>query len=402
VFEDVARKNLPIFSCEGKAMRIVSIIFGILLILLVAQDGFETVILPRRVARKIRLARLFYTFTWAFWSKLGRKIRQGNRREQYLSYFGPLSLLLLFIMWAILFILGFAFVQWGLGAPLNAPDKHIDFGTYLYMSGTTFFTLGLGDVTPLEGLSRTLVVTESGLGFGFLALVIGYVPIIYQAFSRREVSIALLDARAGSPPTAVELLKRHVHTRRREDMKGKEELMSFLRDWEHWCSELLESHLSYPVLTYYRSQHERQSWLGALTTVLDACALLLVGVDEISVKPAKFTFAIARHVAVDLAQTYGSPPTLKADRLSSADFLRVQELLAVEGLTFSDGLAAEKRLAELRAMYEPFLASLSSHLLMTLPPWLPISDQVDDWQTSAWDHFLDSSPHTLDRAIHSD
>ena len=104
------------------------------------------------------------------------------------------------------------------------------------------------------------------MGFGFLALIIGYVPIIYQAFSRRESNISLLDARAGSPSSATEMLRRHYRTQRLE------ELLQFLRKWEQWCATLLESHLSYPVLTYYRSQHERQSWLAALTTVLDTCA----------------------------------------------------------------------------------------------------------------------------------
>ncbi len=377
-------------------MGVVAALFGLLLILIVAQDGFETIILPRRVSRKFRLARLFYVSTWAVWSMLGKKMRPSNRRDQYLSYYGPLSLILLLVVWAGVFILAFALIQWGCAVPVNAPEKLIAFTTYLYLSGTTFFTLGLGDVTPLPGPDRILVVAEGGLGFAFLALVIGYVPIIYQAFSRREINIALLDARAGSPPAASELLRRHTHG------KNCDELLAFLREWERWCSELLESHLSYPVLTYYRSQHEHQSWLGALTTILDTCAVIIAGVDKIPIKPAKFTFAIARHVAVDLAQTYGSPPTLKVNRLSSTDFLRLQEMLGANGMAFNDGAAAEKRLADIRAMYEPFLASLAEHLLITLPNWFPEPDQVDDWQTSAWDHFLDSSPRTLDQAINSE
>ncbi|HTK07037.1 MAG TPA: potassium channel family protein [Ktedonobacteraceae bacterium] len=376
-------------------MRTATLIIGVLLILLIAQDGFETIILPRRVSRKFRLTRIFYGLTWLLWSALGRRIHRGNRREQYLSYYGPLSLILLLAVWATIFVLGFAFVQWGLSAPLRVPENQLTFGSYIYFSGTTFFTLGLGDITPEIGISRLLVVAEAGIGFAFLALIIGYVPIIYQAFSRREINIALLDARAGSPPTATELLKRHAQR------QACDELISFLHDWERWCSELLESHLSYPVLTYYRSQHERQSWLGALTTLLDSCAIILVGVDAIPAKTAKFTFAIARHVAVDLAQTYGSPPTLKVNRLSSREFLHLQTVLASHGLAFSDSATAEKRLADIRALYEPFLASLADHLLMTLPGWIPEADQVDDWQTSAWDHFLDSSPRTVDHATRS-
>ncbi|GCE22809.1 potassium channel family protein [Dictyobacter kobayashii] len=374
-------------------MRIIAVIIGILLIILIAQDGFETVILPRRVARKFRLAQIFYRTTWILWAGVARKMRPGNRRGQYLSYYGPLSLLLLLAVWASAFVLGFALIQWGLNSPLHSPATKISFGTYVYMSGTTFVTLGLGDVIPLSGLARALVALEAGFGLAFLALIIGYVPVIYQAFSRRETNITLLDARAGSPPGALELLKRHAHS------NYPDELLQFMREWEKWCAELLESHISYPVLTYYRSQHERQSWLGALTTVLDVSALALVGIENLPIKPMKFAFAIARHAAVDLAQTYGTPPTGNAKRLSSEDFVKLRDQLAEAGLVFSREETAERRLAEIRSTYEPFLVSLSEHLLMPLPDWVPQGERIDDWQTSAWDHFLPSTPYTIDRAM---
>src|SRR5205823_221885 len=144
------------------------------------------------------------------------------------------------------------------------------FGTDFYFSGSTFFTLGMGDVAPQSNVARALAVIEAGTGFGFLALVIGYIPVLYQSFSRREVSISLLDARAGTPPTGVELLRRHDG-----DM---EEFTRILIEWEKWSAELLESHMSYPVLAYFRSQHDNQSWLASLTAVLDACALCMVGI----------------------------------------------------------------------------------------------------------------------------
>lgn len=374
-------------------MTVVALILGILLILGVLQDSFESIILPRRVSRKIRFSRLFYITLWGLWSMPARKMHSGNRRELYLGYFGPLSLLLLVVLWAALLILGFALVHWGIGSQVNAPEKIPDFGTDLYLSGTTFITLGLGDVIPHEGLPRFLLVLESGMGFAFLALIIGYVPVIYQAFSRREIMISLMDARAGSPSTPMEMLRRHC--------KGENtaELVQFLRDWERWCAELLESHLSYPVLTYYRSQHERQSWLVSLTTILDVCALIMVGLENVPIKPAKFVFAIARHAAVDLAQIYGTPPILETKRLSKQDFARLCSELAAHGVILHDGEDVEKKLAELRGMYEPFVTALSKHLLVTLPEWMPEAGRVDDWETSAWDHFLETTPRTLDRAI---
>ena len=376
-------------------MNILAIIVGVLFILTILQDSFETVVLPRRVTRRFRLSYLFYMTTWVLWSSVARKMRPGNRRDLYLSYFGPLSLLLLLVFWAAVLVLAFALLQWGLTSALQAPEKHATFGTYLYMSGTTFVTLGFGDVIPLFWLGRFLAVAEAGIGFLFLALIIGYVPIIYQAFSRREVEISLLDARAGSPPSATELLRRHYRNQQ------VEELVRYLSEWERWCAELLESHLSYPVLTYYRSQHERQSWLAALTTILDTSSLFIVGFEGITAPTVRFTFAIARHAAVDLAQVYGIPPlNPKRNRLSPADFAQMRAALSEVGLQLRLGADAEQRLREIRRMYEPFINALADHLLLNLPPWIIASRTVDDWQTSAWDHLAAWSPERLDEITH--
>src|SRR2546425_6409640 len=395
------RKSVSATRRPGAGMRNsmfvhgLAIIVGSIFIFAILQDSFESIVLPRRVSRRIRLSRFFYATTWMLWSSVARKMRQGNRRELYLSYYGPLSLILLLVAWAVILVLAFALLEWGLSSTLNVPEKQVTFGTYLYLSGTTFITLGLGDVTPLTGMARFLTVAEAGTGFGFLALIIGYVPIIYQAFSRREVEISLLDARAGSPPSATELLRRHYRNQQIE------ELVQYLREWERWCAELLESHLSYPVLTYYRSQHERQSWLAALTTILDACALLIVGFEGLSTPTVRFTFAIARHAAVDLAQVYGTPPlNPRLERLAPADFAPMRAALAEVGLRLQDEENAERRLYEIRRSYEPFVNALADHLLLNLPPWLAATKTVDDWQTSAWDHFAEWSPEKLDEITH--
>src|SRR5213079_306527 len=176
------------------------------------------------------------------------------------------------------------------------------------------------DVVPRTPIAKTLTVIEAGTGFAFLALVIGYFPVIYQAFSRREMAISLLDARAGSPPTAGELLWRY-----RWDKSG-DALAELLREWERWAADVLESHLSYPALAYFRSQHYNQSWLGALTTILDASALIMVGRERGGhcARQAALTFAMARHALVDLAQVFNTPPHQPAERLAGADFPRLQ------------------------------------------------------------------------------
>ena len=361
-------------------MRILIGVAGAVFILVVVLDAFETIVLPRRVTRRLRLTRIFYQATWLPWSAIARRMHGKKRREWFLSFFGPLSLLALLTVWAFGLVVGFAMMQWAFNSTLNVPSEAITVGTYLYMSGETFFTLGLGDVTPLSPLGRAITVIEAGLGFGFLALVIGYLPVLYQSFSRREVNISLLDARAGTPPSAAELLRRHSEG---EDMK---ELGQLLGDWEHWAAELMESHLSYPVLCWFRSQHDNQSWLGSLTTVLDACSLVIVGVDGASSRQAQLTFAMARHAVVDLSQIFNaSPQAPKVDRFPPAAMARLRAVLSAASIPLRGGAEADKKLAELRAMYEPYVNSLSDYLMMPLPPWILSTTAADNWRTSAWE-----------------
>lgn len=360
-------------------MSALSAILGVALILIILGDAFETIVLPRRVTRHLRLARLFFRSTWAPWSALVRFASSARRQETYLSFYGPLSLIVLLMLWATGLIFGFALLQWANGSAIHMSGGTPGFGMDLYLSATTFFTLGLGDVIPRDPLARAITAVEAGMGFGFLALVIGYLPVINQSFSRREVNISLLDERAGSPPTAAEILRRHSHDH------GLEELRELLRDWEGWSAELLESHLSYPILAYFRSQHDNQSWLGALTAILDTCALLLAGIEGACSRQAELTFAIARHAVVDLALIFGTPPREPDhDRLPPDALAFLRSTLAERGLKLSGKSASEQRLTEMRRMYEPYVHSLSSHLHIAVPPWIPESSGMDNWQKSAW------------------
>ncbi|PYM35423.1 MAG: two pore domain potassium channel family protein [Candidatus Rokuibacteriota bacterium] len=348
---------------------------GALWIAVIMWDAFEAIVLPRRVTRRLRPARLFYRVTWRMWSAVPRRMRPGGRRETFLSFYGPLSLLVLLAAWAASLVIAFAMVQVGIGTRLSVAGGGA-FLDHLYLSGETFFTLGLGDVTPTSRAGRAVMVIEAGVGFGFLALVIGYLPVLYQAFSRRELNITLLDARAGSPPSAEELL--------RGFGAYQEELAVLLAEWERWGADVLESHLSYPVLSYYRSQHDNQSWLAALTTVLDASVLVMVGIEGACSRQAGLTFAMARHAVVDLAQVLSRPPVGSApDRLTSSELARLRTGLAAAGVVVPAG-DAEDKLAELRRMYEPYVAALAQHLLMPLPAWRGGAEPNENWRTSAW------------------
>jgi len=347
------------------------------LILVILWDAFETIVLSRRVSNRFRLTRLFYRLLWRPWRGAARLLPAGNRRENALMVFGPLSLLLLLATWAVGLIVAFALLHWGLGSRMVAPDDSSGFLVDLYMSGTTFVTLGLGDVTPRNSLARALTVAESGMGFAFLALVIGYLPMISQAFSRREVNISMLDARAGSPPTAAQLLRRH-------SCEAEADLERLLREWERWSAELLESHVSFPVLSYFRSQHDNQSWVGALSTILDGCALVIARVEQGPVRTARLTFAMARHAVVDLCAVFHLRPVSPSpDRLPAEELARLDHFLSKAGVCLCADDAALSKLKALRDMYEPQVEALSRFLLMPLPEWIPPAETRDNWERTA-------------------
>ncbi len=372
-------------------------ILGILLFFAILWEAFETIVLPRSVTRSLRLTRLFYLTFWKMTSGLARRSKPTGKRELFLSYFGPLSLPILLGFWAALLILSFGLMEWTLGPhAYSPPGAKTGFGSDLYQSGVTFFTLGYGDIVPRTGAARVLAVLETGVGFGFLALVIGYLPVLYQAFSKRESTISRLDGRAGSPPTAGELLRRHAQA------KNMDALVGLLSEWESWSSEILESHLSYPVLPYYRSQHDHQSWLAALTSIMDTCAVLIIGVQGAPAWQtplqwqARMTFAMARHTIIDLAYVFHAAPVpLDPERLTPAGLTRLRAELFAVGLPLCDSTEDTQNLTELRGLYEPYVHALSEFFLFSLPPWQGDPLSQDNWQTSAWDSMLNTTEEHL-------
>jgi hypothetical protein len=356
-------------------MTYLAVLFGLLVLLFVLWDTFETMVMPRTVWQGMRLTRLYYKNAWRIWSGVGKRISSTREREKFLAIFGPLSLLLLIGIWAIWLIVGFAMIQWGVESNGTSPEFHRSFGINLYMSGVTFFTLGFGDVTPHTGFGRMLSVVEAGIGFGLLAVVISYLPVIYQSFSRREVRILLLDVRAGSPPTSGELLRRYCLA------LNIEELVLLLQEWEIWSAELLESYQSYPILAFYRSQRDCQSWVVALTVILDTCALIIgLGFEGNPAwqKPlqwqAKFTFTTAHRVIVALATSISIAPLPPIEnRLFLDQWVELCACLASLGTPLNSDEASVAELSKLRCQYEPYVNSVAQRLLVSLPPWFKVS-----------------------------
>ena len=355
-------------------MRIVTFLLGVVCLFAVLLDAFQTIILPRRATGRFRLTRLFYRVTWSPWVFFTERLGDLRKRESVFSYYGPMSLIFLLAVWAGAMVVGFALMYYALGSPFNDLMGQAGFRSDLYVSGTTLFTLGLGDVTPRSAWAREIIILECATGLGLLAVVVGYFPVLYSAFSRREVSISLLDARAGSPPTAAELLRRHSYE------GGETALSLLLVEWERWSAELLESHISYPLLCYFRSQHNNQSWISALTAVLDASALLIAGVRGHEARQAQLTFAMARHAMVDLAQIFSLPPVNDLpDRLSPERYERLYDLLCQSGVSVCRDGHSYERLRDMRALYEGYAAALSSYLCMPLPPWIADQPHKDNW-----------------------
>jgi hypothetical protein len=199
----------------------------------------------------------------------------------------------------------------------------------------------------------------------------------------RELEISMLDSRAGSPPTATELLNRL------GCCPDQTVLDQIFRDWERWSADLLANHLSYPVLSFFRSQHSNQSWLGALTVMLDITSLVLTGIDGIRPDQAKLTFAMARHAAVDLAQVVNARYDPHAyERLTPDEQKRLRQTLAANGLHLRDDDQANEKLAKLRSLYEPYVQSIALNLLITLPPWILAERKKDNWQGGPWDKVI--------------
>lgn len=366
-------------------MHVAAFIAGLVCCLSVFVDAFQAIVLPRRPTGRFSITRLFFIATWAPWAAMAERTPNAKAREQIYSIYGPLSLLLLLLLWGMLLIFGFSFLYFALRSPftdvlgIHSARGIAEYEMDLYVSGTTLFTLGLGDVVPHSVPPRGLIIVESGVGLGFVALVIGYLPVLYQAFSRREVSIVLLDARAGSPPTAAELLRRHSFE------GGEQALTELLAEWERWSAEILESHISYPILCYYRSQHDNQSWLAALTAILDTCALLISVIEGAPSRQAQLTFVMARHALIDLGQVFHVQDQAVwklqegKDRLSSADFDRLCGALGEMHLKLCRDDGSARRLNTIRALYEQHAGALSDYLRMPLPAWVPKMKEKDQW-----------------------
>jgi hypothetical protein len=341
---------------------------GLLIWCAVLWDGFATIVLPRTVAPMRRFSGRFYKWSWHLWSSMARGVRNQDLRLSFLAVYGPISVMFLLVLWGGLLIFAFAMVYHGLGDRFQADHGAIGFGALLYMSGSTFLTLGIGDITSTDPLARFFMILETGSGYIFLGLMITYMPLLHQAYAAREIGNLLILSRAGHPPSGIKLIRRYCGSGHSEILQG------ILREAERWTAETLQSHLSHPVLAFYRAHHRGQSWLVSLTTVLDSSALLIATGDGLLAAQAKISYRMGLQLLTDLTGALSIAVDRNCrTRLTEADLPRLRAALNVGGLTLTLNSVASNQLLRLVRRYDVHLFALSRLLVIPLPPWFSTS-----------------------------
>ncbi|HEX4143576.1 MAG TPA: potassium channel family protein [Pirellulales bacterium] len=344
----------------------VEFFLGILIWGAVLWDGFATIVLPRTVTPSRRLSGRFNRWSWWLWSRAARRIKQDDLRLSFLSVYGPISVMLLLILWAGLMIVAFALIYQTMGQRFQASVGPADFGTLLYMSGSTFLTLGIGDVTSADPIGRLFMILEASSGLIFLGLVITYMPLLHQAYAAREVYNLLIHSRLRGSPVAIQLLHRYSGPDRAEILRGH------LRDAEHWMAETLQSHLAHPVLSFYRAQHWGESWLVSVATIMDTCTLVIVGGEGLPAAQARLTYQMGVRLLTDL--THALAIRIDHDcptRVSEADIPVIAAAMQAAGLNLRLEQMRTLELLRLSREYEIYLIALSHWLMFPLTGWLP-------------------------------
>jgi hypothetical protein len=341
-------------------MRWIALPVGIVLVAWTLLDVFRTLVMPRAARGRVRLSRILFRTMWRPWRWIGVRRKTVQARERVLATAAPFFFFVLLVGWVSLALLGYALILWSPAFVDGIGPGGDSFGNALYVSGTSLFTLGsVGGVT---GWTRAVVVGEGANGLGLFAVVIAYLPVLYQAFNRREVGVLLLDARAGSPPSGPELLHRMGSAGVASSLHG------LFAEWERWVADVLESHMSYPLLTLFRSPHDNTSWVTSLGSVLDAATLLLTAVEDEPDERAILMYGTGVHAVEDLFYYF---------RLTEREtVIQRDEFEDVLGDMKDDGFAvrplddAFARFTEKRAKYAPRLDALAVLLAATPTLWI--------------------------------
>lgn len=345
-------------------LHLVWLIVGLLIVVAVLYDLFQSVVLPRPAVSKVQLATLVVRPMWRAWSWIGRRSSRVERSEARLAAFAPMALLIVFALWALALILGYGLVIDGLAEQFRPAPQ--DLATSIYISSSTLVPLSFGDFVPDGGAARLVIVAESATGVALAALAITLLFSLYESFRAREEMVVSLDALAGAPPSGLRILETAAELGMRPDLKNT------FDEWRRWSSMVLESHLAYPLLVYFRSSHDNEAWVNSFGAVMDAAVLVMSTVEDDSAGAARLMFTVGNHLVEDLSWVFrfksSSEPIVER-----AEWQLAVELLVNAGYTAKDIEPAWKKFIELRSKYATSLNRMA-HLL-SIPPAQWIGDR---------------------------
>jgi hypothetical protein len=340
---------------------VLNVVLGIAITLYVLNDVFQSVVVPRPTPARFRLTRWIVRPGWRLCRAIGLRVGSSEKRERLLGTFAPLVVVILIVVWLGGLVLGFGFIFYGLGTRLHPGFS--DFPTALYSAGTSVLTLGLGDFVTSTGWSRLAALAAGLAGLGTLALAISFLFSLYGSFQRREVLVVTLDARAGAPPSGVSLLE----TVARYGLMG--ELPTVYADWEKWAAEVLDSHLAYPLLAYFRSSHDNESWISALGAVLDSTTLLLTTVVDGPRGPGKMLFSIGLHLVEDLGRFFRVPGDHDIG-VERYEFDQARDRLAAAGWKLVGAEESWLAFSRLRVQYASQLNGMAKWFAIPPTQWI--------------------------------
>jgi hypothetical protein len=349
------------------AGNVLSVAIGIALVLLAMNDVFQSVIVPRAVGRHFRVSFYAWRAAWTIWPALALKAARGDdgRREDLLAYFAPGMLIGLLVMWGALLVAGYGTIFWGLRGGLS-PGVH-SYGAAAYFAGTSLTTIGFGDIVGHSAGTRAVSIVAGATGLALFAILTAYLFALFGSFQARETFVVMLGARTGTPPSGVDLLTISGYTQTTGDLD------TLLLDAQRWTAQVMESHLAYPVLAYFRSSHDFQSWVGTLGTLLDASTLIMTTIDEMNNGEARIFYNLGRHATHDLSKFLGVVHEATSPGLERLEFENACERLTHAGYRLHDRNVAWERFAAMRATYAPQLNALARYF--AIPPLQWIGDR---------------------------
>jgi hypothetical protein len=337
------------------------IIAGLLILALVQYDVFQAVIVPRPSTSGIGIARYVIVLTWPAWRRYCESIRSADARERRLGAYAPAMLIVLLFFWIVTLIFGYALIFHGLRDQVTPPPA--DLWNAVYFAGTSFLTIGFGDVTP-TGLGARIVALAAGAnGLILVALAITFLFSLYGSFQKREVLVVTLDARAGAPPSGVQLLEK---LSRLGLTKG---LPALFAAWETWSAEVLDSHLAYPLLCFFRSSHDNESWVSALGALLDAATLSITTLEDGSEGAAHLMVGLGSHLVEDVARYFRLPRGSGA-LVERAEFDAARERLSAAGWRLRDPERSWADFQALRARYAEDLNTMARFWAVPPAQWI--------------------------------